>query len=188
MRTNKCVYSTLGASNHAAHDRANHDLYCTHPDAVRELLKIETFDKRIWEPFAGLRHISKEMLAQGYDVRESDLLTREQSIEQLDFMTQNELWDGDIITNVPYKGATSYVRKCIDTVTDGHKVAVWLRILYLESAERKRFFRVYPPLRVWRSSRRIPCGMNGNFGASAQGFAWFVWQKGYNGPTELRWV
>lgn len=186
-RNNNNVYSTLGASNHSDHNRAEHDLYCTHPDAVRELLKIENFGKRIWEPFAGLRHISGELIAKGFDVRESDLLARGQPIEQLDFMAQNELWAGDIITNVPYKGATGYVRKCIDTVTDGSKVAVWLRILYLESAERKKFFQEYPPLRVWISSRRIPCGMNGVFGASAQGFAWFVWEKGYKGETILKW-
>lgn len=181
------VYSTLGASNHSDHERAEHDLYCTHPDAVRELLKIESFDKRIWEPFAGLRHMSSELIAHNYEVRESDLLTRNQPIEQLDFMQQSETWDGDIITNVPYKGATNYVRKCIETVGWGHKVAVWLRILYLESMERKRFFEQYPPLRVWISSRRIPCGMNGEFGASAQGFSWFIWQKGYKGQTIINW-
>ncbi len=181
------VYSTLGASNHSGHKRAEHDLYCTHPEAVRALLKIENFGKRIWEPFAGLRHISCVLIEQGYDVRESDLLARGQSIEQLDFMTQEERWDGDIITNVPYKGATEFVRKCLDTVADGRKVAVWLRILYLESAERKRFFEQYPPLRVWISSRRIPCGMNGEFGTSAQGYAWYIWEKGYKGETTLKW-
>lgn len=182
------VYSTLGASNHAKGERAQFDLYCTHPKAVEELLKLENLSKRIWEPCDGLGHISDTLIANGYEVRRSDIVSRGRDIEELDFLRfDGEIWDGAIVTNPPYSCATDMVRKALSVVADGCKVAMWLRILYLESAERKRLFSEHPPLRVWVSSRRIPCGKNGQFGASAQGFAWFVWEKGFNGKTSIGW-
>lgn len=187
MRSNKNIYAPLGASNHSATERQAQDLYCTHPDAVRELLKIESFSPRIWEPCDGLGHISDTLAAAGFQVRRSDLYTRGRGIEQLDFLTQSETWHGDIITNPPYSCAAEMVRKALATIADGCKVAMWLRILFLESMERKRLFSEFPPLRVWISSRRIPCGKNGNFGASAQGFSWYIFQKGYKGTTQLNW-
>lgn len=181
------VYSLIGASNHSTTERQREDLYCTHPRAVEELLKIEKFKGPIWEPCDGLGHISDVLLTNGYNVRKSDLYTRGRAIEHLDFLRFGGVWNGDIITNPPYSCATEFVRKALSTVSPGHKVAMWLRILYLESAERKRLFAEYPPVRVWISSRRIPCGKDGNFGVAAQGFAWFIWDVGYNGPTTLHW-
>lgn len=181
------IYSTLGASNHSLAERHPEDLYCTHPDAVRELLKLEAFHGQIWEPCDGLGHISDVLTENGYNVRRSDLYTRGRDIEQLDFLAQNETWQGDIITNPPYSHATEFVRKALATVADGCKVAMWLRILYLESMERKRLFAEFPPCRVWISSRRIPCGKNGNFGASAQGYAWYIFEKNHKGETILNW-
>lgn len=183
------VFSTLGASNHSTTERHPEDLYCTHPDAVKELLKIEHFgkDTPIWECCDGLGHISDTLIAAGYDVMRSDLYTRGRDIEQIDFLGHQERWDGHIITNPPYREASRFVKHAIERVSAGHKVAMWLRILYLESAERKRLFAQYPPIRVWISSRRIPCGKEGVFGASAQGFAWYIWEKGFQGETTLKW-
>lgn len=182
------VYSTLGASNHAQGERAQYDLYCTHPKAVEELLKLERFSPQIWEPCDGLGHISNVLIENGYDVRRSDILTRGRDIEQLDFLRYNgKQWQGDIISNPPYSCATDMVRKALSVVSEGHKVAMWLRILFLESKERKQLFGEFTPLRVWISSTRIPCGKEGKFEASAQGFAWFVWEKGYKGQTTIKW-
>lgn len=181
------VYITLGASNHTDKERHRDDLYCTHPDATKKLLDVERFSVKIWEPCDGLGHISDVLIENGYNVRRSDLYTRGRDIEQLDFLSNGDEWNGDIITNPPYSCATKMVRKALSVVAEGYKVAMWLRILYLESAERKRLFEEFPPVRVWISSRRIPCGKEGKFGASAQGYAWFIWQKGHYGETILKW-
>ena len=183
----KNVYSTLGASNHSDGERAELDLYCTHPKAVEELLKLERFNPRIWEPCDGLGHISETLTADGYNVRRSDIATRGRDIEQLDFLACNEQWSGDIVTNPPYSHALAMVRKAIDVVENKGKVAMWLRILFLESKARKELFKEFPPKRIWISSSRIPCGIGGQFGASAQGYAWFVWEKGYRGETVINW-
>lgn len=187
MSTKSSIYSTLGASNHTDKKRHPDDLYCTHPDAVGNLLHIEQIRRRVWEPCDGLGHISDVLTTHGHDVRRSDLHTRGRDIEQLDFLKADGLWDGDIVTNPPYSHATEFVRKALSIVDYDCKVAMWLRILYLESIERQRLFAEYPPVRVWISSRRIPCGKEGQFGASAQGYAWFVWQRGHHGDTILKW-
>lgn len=183
------VYSTLGASNHAAGERAQYDLYCTHPKAVEELLKLEKFSNCIWEPCDGLGHISDTLAENGYDVRRSDIITRNRDIEQLDFLAYNgEEWHGEIVTNPPYSCATDMVRKALSVVADGCKVAMWLRILFLESKQRQQLFKEFPPRRIWVSSSRIPCSdRDGNFRGSAQGYAWYIWEKGYKGETKIDW-
>lgn len=185
------IFATLGASNHSLHEREANDLYCTHPSAVEALCELETFSPEIWEPCAGLGHIAETLRLRGYRVRESDILKRGRDIEEIDFLNCNEKDIAcDIITNPPYKAATKIIRKAIDVVTDGYRVAMWLRILYLESMERKRLFEEYPPEKVWISSKRIPCAMNGDFeniSSSAQGYMWLIFRKGYKGVTNLRW-
>ncbi len=183
------VYSTLGASNHATGERAQYDLYCTHPKAVEELLKLEKFSNCIWEPCDGLGHISDTLINRGYDVRRSDIITRNRGIEQLDFLIYDgKEWQGDIITNPPYSCATDMVRKALSVVADGCKVAMWLRILFLESKHRQELFREFPPKRIWVSSSRIECGKDGVFGkGSPQGYMWLIWEKGYKGETKIDW-
>ena len=43
MGGNQFVFSTLGASNHVADERAANDYYATDPRAVEMLLQMETF-------------------------------------------------------------------------------------------------------------------------------------------------
>lgn len=102
--------------------------------------------------------------------------------------------EGDIITNPPYKYAIDFIYKALSIIPDGHKVAMFLKIQFLEGKERKELFRVYPPKIVYVSSSRILCAKNGEFkkmisgGGSAVAYAWFLWEKGYNGETIIRWI
>lgn len=141
------VFSTLGASNHANVVRAEADLYCTHPEAVEKLLEIESFNKDVWEPCCGLGHISGVLERHGHKVRKSDIISRREDIEVFDFLSigNTEKWAGDIITNPPYNRATEAIYKALSVVKTGCKVAMWLRILFLESLERKKLFTNYPP-------------------------------------------
>lgn len=182
------LFSALGASNHVKEERAWKDLYCTNPKAVEELLALETFSNDIWEPCDGLGHISDTLTWHGYEVRRSDIETRGRDINAIDFLTYNgEPWHGDIITNPPYSQATEFIQKALAVVTDGCKVAMWLRLLFLEGKSRKALFKQYPPKRIWVSSSRIPCGKNGEFGASVMAYAWYIWEKGHKGETIIKW-
>lgn len=184
------VFKTLGASNHCDHERERADYYATEPAAVEWLCKLETFNHKVLEPSCGAGHISEVLKAHGYEVESRDLVDRGYGT-QADFLSiDNQEWDGDIITNPPYSFAQEFVEKALRIIPDGHKVAMFLKITFLEGKKRKFLFRNTPPLRVWVSSSRLKCAMNGDFdavGGSAACYAWFIWEKGYRGDTIVKW-
>lgn len=49
----KTTFTTLGASNHTDHERAEHDYYATEPKAIDFLLEVEKFDGTVWENCCG---------------------------------------------------------------------------------------------------------------------------------------
>ena len=187
------VFKTLGASNHADCERQSEDYYATDPFAAQLLLQVETFSDHVWEPACGEKHLSKVFEGDGYQVRSSDLVDRCGN-EVYDFLSEeNTLWDGDIITNPPYKFATQFVQKAVDIIPNGRKVAMFLKLQFLEGKERRKLFEKYPPHTVYVSSSRILCAPNGKFEeqrktGSAVAYAWFVWEKGYKGDTIIKWI
>lgn len=173
-------------------EREEHDYYATDPNAVELLLELETFEKNIWECATGENHIADVLKANGYNVRTSDLIIRKNGIEQLDFLKSNEIWEGDIITNPPYKYATEFIYKALESVKEGNKVSMFLKLQFLEGKERKKLFQKYPPKTIYVSSSRLRCAKNGDFDnkkhwSSAVCYCWYIWIKGYNGITELKW-
>lgn len=190
----KSTFVTLGASNHSEKERADFDFYATHPDVVEDLLKVEDFSHRIWEPACGQLHISKVLEAHGHEVRSSDIVRRCDGAEEKDFLLFNtDTFDGDIITNPPYAKAEDFVLQSLQCVTEGHKVAMLLRLLFLEGQGRKsRLYDVAPPHTVYVFSKRAKCARNGDFdatkGGSALAYGWFVWTKGYKGETKIKWI
>lgn len=186
------MFKTLGASNHAAHDRQAEDYYATEPKATEWLCKLESFKGPILEPSCGEGHIAKVLMAHGYEVECRDLVDRGFGTSGKDFLAiGNTTWQGDIITNPPYKFALEFVRKALAIIPDGHKVAMFLKIQFLEGKARRQLFDSTPPKTVWVSSSRLRCAINGDFERTAQSgavsYAWFVWEKGYKGDTVVRW-
>lgn len=97
----------------------------------------------------------------------------------------------DIVTNPPYSKAEAFVRHALEICDDGHKVAMFLKLTFLEGKSRKKLFAEYPPKVVYVSSSRLICAKNGDFeayGSSAVAYAWFVWVKGYTGDTTIKWI
>lgn len=74
----------------------------------------------------------------------------------------------------------------------GHKVAMFLKLQFLEGKSRKNLFKRWPPKVLYVSSSRLRCAKNGDFekakGATAIAFAWYVWEKGYAGEPVIRWI
>lgn len=97
------TFKGLGASNHAAHEREEYDFYATEPLATKLLTEIETFQNKIWEPACGLGHMAEPLKQAGYDVYATDIVDRGYGNETKNFLTSTGKWDGDIITNPPYK-------------------------------------------------------------------------------------
>lgn len=97
----------------------------------------------------------------------------------------------DIITNPPYKFAVDFTIRALNLLEPGHKLALFLKIQFLEGKERKKLFLNFPPKKIYVSSSRLKCAINGNFeniNSSAVCYAWFVWEKGYKGQTIIDWI
>lgn len=188
------IFKTLGASNHTDKERQKHDYYATEPKAIELLLEVEEFSDRIWECACGEGHLSKVLVERGYNVRSTDLIDRGYGEGGVDFLTQSEPFDGDIITNPPYKYATEFVYKALDLIPEGRKVAMFLKLQFLEGKKRKELFLKHPPKVIYVSSSRLLCAKNGEFeqmragGGSAVAYAWFVWVKGFKGDTIVKWI
>lgn len=185
------VFRQMGASNHSPLERVFRDYYATDPATIDALFGKEDFSERIWEPACGEGHLSKRMSLYGKKVRESDIENRMNN-EILDFLTCKEAWDGDIITNPPYSKAKEFVEKSLELVGDGNKVAMFLKISFLEGITRRKLFDEQPPRVVYVFSKRQKCARNGDFSTyhtnSCMAFAWFVWEKGFKGSTVVKWI
>lgn len=100
-------------------------------------------------------------------------------------------FDGDIITNPPYKYAKEFVEKALEVIKSGNKVAMLLKIQFLESEKRYGLFKDNPPKYVYVFTKRVSCAMNGDFDSypsSAMCYAWYIWEKGYKGEPVIRWL
>ena len=108
----------------------------------------------------------------------------------VDFLSCTEPYEGDIITNPPYKYAQEFVEKALGLIPVGNKVAMFLRIQFLEGKQRRQFFEKSPPKVVYVASQRLNCAMNGDFSKyqtnTAVCFCWFIWEKGFKGEPVIR--
>ena len=191
------IYRTLGASNHSEYERQQHDYYATEPRAVELLLAEERFAPTIWECACGEGHLSKVIEKAGYSVISTDLIYRGFGYPaSVDFLSRKDegCFAGDIITNPPYKYALEFVEQALRVVMPSRKVAMFLKLTFLEGRKRKDFFKDNPPKTIYVSSSRLLCAKNGEFekmrdaGGSAVAYAWYVWEKGYSGDPVVKWI
>lgn len=199
------IFTPLGASNHTKETREENDFYATDPAAIDWLFKVESFRKDIWEPAAGMGHLSERIIALGHNVRSTDLIDRgyPDCMPGIDFLQQTSSWHGDIITNPPYSKGLDFVEKSLELIDNGAKVAMFLKLTFLEGKTRRKLYDRCPPKIVYTFSSRIRCAKNGDFstmikdeetgemkkiGSSAACYAWFVWEKGYTGRPGLGWI
>lgn len=181
---------TLGSTSITKADREENDFYATESKAVELLLAEETFDNNILEPCCGKKHITNILEQAGYTVKSSDLIDRGVGADIQDFFKITD-WGGDIISNPPYKNALDFVKHSLDIVKEGSKVAMFLKILFLEGKKRKEFFEKHPPKVIYVASGRLNCAKNAEFDkypSSAVCYAWFVWEKGFKGEPVIRWI
>ena len=190
METITSTLRVLGSTTVVGADREQHDFYATEPKAVELLLDEERFQKDILEPCSGLNHITDVLRNKGYRVTTSDLIDRGIGAEVKDFFEYTS-WSGDIVTNPPYSQAVDFVEHSLKITKQGSKVAMFLKIQFLEGKKRKKFFKQYPPKYIYVASSRLRCAKNGEFdkyGSSAVCYAWFVWENGYQGEPKIRWI
>lgn len=180
----------LGArSNVDGYVRERDDFYPTPPEATESLLSVEQFDGPIWEPACGDGAISKVLEAAGHEVYSSDLVARGFGLSPVDFLMEWHPRAPNIVTNPPFKLAVPFVKKAVELSTG--KVAMLLKIAFLEGIERAAMFKSTPLARVHVFSKRVTFRsasrgeVNGN---GMMAFAWFVWEHGYRGKPTLGWL
>ena len=167
-------------------DRQRDDYYATPAATTRALLSVESFDGDIWEPACGEGHISKELKRAGYNVESTDLIDRGFGTVRVDFLLEHRRCD-NIVTNPPYRNALDFVAHA--TFLAERKVAMLLKLNFLEGVERATFFENKPPARVWVFKRRQALMKNGvASGAGMMTFAWFVWEAGHDGAPVVGWI
>ena len=190
------IFKTLGASNHTDKERENDDYYATDPIAIDVLINDGgvIFDKPIWECSCGEGHLSERLKEFGYEVYSTDLVDRGYGEGGIDFLKCDKKWNGDILTNPPYKYAKEFIEHAMELIPDGCRVFMFLKVQFLEGKARKELFKKYPPKCVYVSSSRILCAKNAKFdemragGGSAVAYAWYEFEKGYSGKSELKWI
>ena len=169
--------------------RPDGDFYPTPPEATEALLRVETFCGTLWEPACGDGAISRVLEAHGYTVRSSDLVPRGYGETPVDFLSFPQAGSVQaVVTNPPYCLAGQFVTTALTVATD--KVAMLLKLAFLEGVSRKTMFETTPLARVWVCSRRLTMTRNGEArtGGGMIAFAWFVWEHGWEGPPRLGWI
>nr|DAS77023.1 MAG TPA: adenine-specific methyltransferase [Caudoviricetes sp.] len=187
-KSNRSIYAPLGASNHVKNEREKNDYYATDPKAIDFLLKRESFEN-VLEPACGEGHLSKRLILHGIKTTSYDLIDRGFG-EVKDFFEIQE-WKGDLITNPPYKIAQEFVTHALRITKNGRKIAMFLKIQFLEGQARRKMFLKYPPKKIYVFSKRIVCAKNGDFESiksSAVAYAWFLWEKDFKGNPEIEWI
>ena len=187
-------FVTLGASNHSAEIREEHDYYATEPRAAELLLEQESFAHLIWECACGEGHLSKVLEQAGHEVISTDLFYRGFGWPApVNFLSEKPegCFTGDIITNPPYRYALEFAEQAVKVIKPDSKAAMFLKLTFLEGKNRRAFFEKNPPKTVYVSSSRLMCAKNGEFEkypSSAVAYAWFVWEKGYCGEPVIKWI
>lgn len=188
----KSTFVTLGASNHAAHEREQHDFYSTDPNALRLFLDKFKLHTKVWEPACGMGHLSDVLEEYGYIVRSSDLIDRGYGNTGVNFLEIKERdLNMDILTNPPYKYAYEFVDKAMDIIANGYYVVMFLKIQFLEGQKRLELFKKYPPKYIYVNSKRQICYINGDMSkkmSSAMCYCWFVWEKGFTDDPIIKWL
>jgi hypothetical protein len=154
------------------------DNYPTPDIAVIELLKRERFDGVVWEPCCGSGNIARHF----DNCIATDIRTNVYGRGGIDFLNEYKNVDC-IVTNPPFRLAKEFVEHSLECSSD--KVAMLLKLAFLESRSRYDLFKHSPLKTVWVFSNRLPWireGENTMEGKSSMiPFAWFVWEKGYSG-------
>lgn len=188
---NKTVFTCNGARTYAKEERQSEDYYATEPRAVYELLERESFSETILEPCVGGGHIANVLKEKGYKVIAKDIVNRgfpETEIINFFSISENK---NDIITNPPYILCKDFVDHALKISPKGTKIAMFLKLTFLESQSRRQLFEENPFKTLYVFSQRRNCAKNGDFEkypSSAVAYGWYVWEKGFKGNPEIKWI
>jgi hypothetical protein len=170
----------------------------THWGATLALLSVETFQGPIWEPACGDGALCEELARGGYEVVATTLHDYGYGDAGRDFLLEWQPLAPNVATNPPFAWAQEFIERALmltrppPGANATRKVAMLLRLAFLEGRERGRWFKELRAqgqglARVWVMSARIPFTKGERAADDHKGgplaFAWFVFEHGHTGPA-----
>jgi len=176
--------------------REVNDFYPSPEHTIYDLVKFEDFSNGlIWEPACGNGAMSKPLMKiyGKQNVYSSDLIYRNYGVGNIDFLTyelKGKKRPRYIITNPPYKCAKQFVIRALEVVSNNGKVAMLLKLVFLESSNRYKLFKNSPLKSVLAYCKRLKIYKNGKMGKNSGliAYAWFIWDKTYKGKPTIDWI
>lgn len=201
IMANKNLSGTSLVGVSATRERVDNDYYATPKNAIEAILNKVELKGSILEPSAGEGHISV-LLQEKYpnsEIISTDLIQRKDKFNVglqggVDFLSHDfgRTFD-NVITNPPFNLAQEFIEKALEVSND--KVIMFAKIQLLEGAKRRELFDKFPPKYIYVFSKRVnplrngeELDENGKPWASTMCFAWFVWEKNYEGEPIVRWL
>lgn len=193
MRDTSHIFRNIGASSHSKYEREKNDYYSTDPLAIQLLHKHNLLDKNVpyWETAVGGGSLATELKRLGYDVvKETDLFDRGYGDSGVDFFKCNEVFQGNTITNPPYKYINDWILHSLKVTSN--KIYIFCRIQTIESSSRyNKIFKKYPPIYICPFVKRISCYRNNDksLNGGAVCYSWFIWDNTVdNKDTKVKWL
>lgn len=198
--------TSIFACNHRGKEKdvATNDWYATHPESTELFFKKCNernfiLPSNIWECACGDGAMSKVIESHGYKVLSTDLIGRgfgegDVNFLQLDKNTLPKAYKPFckcIMTNPPYAYSQGFVEKSLELLDDDGICIMYLKLTFLETTKRLKLFNNHKLKHIWVHSNRQACGKNGGVfknGNSATCYAWYIWDKQYDGLPEIDWI
>ena len=141
-------------------------------------------------------------------VVDSALAERELFLAMTQKFKEYHIIDCDIVTNPPFGLATEFVDKCLHDMTPNHKLALFLKLQFLEGQDRfNKIYKLGHLKKIYIYSKRVACYKNdemwqknddGSFKLDRNGnkiktqsavcYAWYIFDLSYNGKPEIDWI
>ena len=171
----------MTATNRRSGVRSKLDHYETPRHTLMSLLAHHKIKYPVLEPCAGHGSIANILKSNG------DVVTNDIDLDMVcDFNFNFLTWGPSnkfktILTNPPFNLAESIIKKSIQDIEFGNEVIMLLRLNFLGSEKRRRFWNNYPAKKIYALSKRPRFIRSGD----STEYGWFVWQKGWSGNTTL---
>jgi hypothetical protein len=176
-------------------ERHSRDHYVEPAWTSERLFSVENFEGPILDPCCGWGTILTTAHNAGYEVIGSDIVDRRPPEFSFEFHQQN-IFDlsarrhaGSVVCNPPFDQIFDVTYRCIELAR--RKVALVCPVRRLNAA---RWLQDLPLRRIWLLTPRpsMPSGDYIKNGGKVHGgtidFAWLIFEKGYTGTPELKWL
>jgi len=172
------------------------DYYKTPRQGTTRLLAVEKIEGPCWDCACGDGAIARVLEETGLTVYSSDLFDRGYGHTGVDFLTTKVRPKAKtIITNPPFDIGKEFCNRAL-WLPGVEKVCFIQRLLVLEAKSHLPYFS-RGLARVWVFMGRVNIcragevekwDRDGKGGGGMVAFAWFVWEKGYEGKPVLGWI